>query len=371
MEPRLLVLASALLAGCYPRVEVVVDESLAGDSGASEGEHSDADEDAHPLRVSAADPFDGSTAGGLEITVEGGPFTSAATATIGGTTAAVSLLSETELQLTTPAAAEAGLVDIVVTDGAVSGTQAAGFRYWEAHPDQASVLVSVVYTDVDDPSAFSDAGLPREDHVEAWVALVEPTGASPVDALGAEIGSCGDGSLDLSPVAGPEAVAVRLLSGDQLTIEVDDDGIYRSDPHEDASWSEDHAVGLLVEAATYPALTTPVATAGAAFVLDTPEPPSSLSDGPLVLSWAGGAEDLVHVHLADEAAGTEVSCLFEDAGGASLDGDDLADLGLSGSTEIVLTVTSIARSDQQLAFDDSELRGILGHGTASLVELAP
>lgn len=372
MERAHLVLAGALLVGCYPRVEVVVPEGSVGDTGASEGsDPTDRDEDDHPIAVSLAEPFDGSTAGGLSVTVEGGPFTSAATATIGGNTAAVTLVSETQLALTVPASTAAGLADIVVTDGEATGTRTEGFRYWEAHPDQASVLMNVTYIAVEDPEAFSEAGLPREDHLTAWVALVEPTEASPLDALAAGVGACGAGSLDVTPVSGPEAVSVRLLSGDRLAIEVDDDGIYRSDPHEDASWNADLYVGLHADAATYPQIITPVATAAEAFVLDTPEPPESLSADPLELSWSGGAGELVHVHLADEAAGTEVSCLLEDAGGVSLDDSDLADLGLSGSTAVVLTVTSLTRGDQQLSFDDSELRGLLGHGTTVLLELSP
>jgi large repetitive protein len=80
--------------------------------------------------VSGVDPDSGPTTGGTRVTVEGAGFDAGATVTFGGAAGAdLQVLSDTRIEVVTPASLP-GPVDVVVTNSdGQSGTLAGGFTY--------------------------------------------------------------------------------------------------------------------------------------------------------------------------------------------------------------------------------------------------
>lgn len=78
--------------------------------------------------IGTIDPSSGPTTGGTAVSITGTGFGTTESVTFGGSAAAFSVISDTELSVVTPTGA-AGAVDVVVTNCAASATAVGGFTY--------------------------------------------------------------------------------------------------------------------------------------------------------------------------------------------------------------------------------------------------
>jgi len=90
----------------------------------------DADADADAIAITALTPDYGTTAGGTEVVITGGPFDSTARAWVGESEATVLSAAPAELRVRTGPSAETGAVAVEVETASGQGRQTQRFTYW-------------------------------------------------------------------------------------------------------------------------------------------------------------------------------------------------------------------------------------------------
>lgn len=123
-----------------------------GDTDADADSDTDTDTDADsdtqtgtPPEIIGVDPAYGSTAGGTNVTIVGGPFDGSTTVTFGGATAAILSSSSGTLEVRTPSIAAEDTVDVVVTTAGGSDTDS--FTYFEDGAGLAAAVGEVTYVE--------------------------------------------------------------------------------------------------------------------------------------------------------------------------------------------------------------------------------
>ena len=115
--------------------DVDIDTDADGDSDAD----SDSDTDLGPLTIDAVDPNYGSTLGGSQVTLTGGPFDASAHVYFDNVEGVVNSASSSSIAATTPAGT-AGYVDVKVVTDTAYGTASSAFQYWIDGTGQYGVL---------------------------------------------------------------------------------------------------------------------------------------------------------------------------------------------------------------------------------------
>ena len=145
MNTRGLSLPLLVLAGCglgldpgFPKgdsggpapAEADADTDADSDADTDADSDADADADADAIAITALTPDYGTTAGGTEVVITGGPFDSTARAWVGESEATVLSAAPAELRVRTGPSAETGAVAVEVETASGQGRQTQRFTYW-------------------------------------------------------------------------------------------------------------------------------------------------------------------------------------------------------------------------------------------------
>jgi hypothetical protein len=126
------------------------------------------------IEVDGVAPDFGTTRGGQEVTLTGGPFDASVRVSFGAAYAQVRAVTATEVQVTVPAAAEAGPVEVSVTTDTGAGSASSAFTYWEDGSGQFGAYGEIaLYHYLGDYWALGDPA----DAAEVGVYVSEPNAA--------------------------------------------------------------------------------------------------------------------------------------------------------------------------------------------------
>ncbi|MDP2314420.1 MAG: IPT/TIG domain-containing protein [Pseudomonadota bacterium] len=103
----------------------------------------DADTDSELLNVRDVTPAYGTTVGGTQVVITGGPFDSSATIRFGTAVATRVSVSANEIVVQTPAQTAEGMVDVSVTTSDGTGALTSGFTYYEDGTDTYGLIGSM------------------------------------------------------------------------------------------------------------------------------------------------------------------------------------------------------------------------------------
>jgi hypothetical protein len=119
------------------------DTDTDADSDTDSDTDPDTDTDADLLRVSSVSPAYGTTAGGAEVVITGGPFDNTAAIRFGTAVATRISVSSNEIVVTTPRQSAEGQVDVSVETSSGSGTLTSGFTYYEDGTGKVGIVGSM------------------------------------------------------------------------------------------------------------------------------------------------------------------------------------------------------------------------------------
>jgi IPT/TIG domain len=199
----LICLLPACTFGLVPFAPSGSDSGLPGESDADTDSDSDADADTDTdtdtdtdpggITIDRVSPGYGSTAGGTQVTIEGGPFDSSALVRFGGTAADVVTVGNNELVVETPSASAEGYVDVTVATDDGSGSLTSGFQYLTDGTGLAGAMGTVEWVHYN--GSYWDGG--TTDYGSAYIIFTEPTDAHWWDIY-APLDSCEDESYEFS-----------------------------------------------------------------------------------------------------------------------------------------------------------------------------
>ena len=150
----------------------------------------DADVDKEPIEISSITPAYGTTGGGTELTIIGGPFDNSATVRFGGNAGLVQSAQTNVLQVVTPSLPSPGQVDVEVTTNTGYGALTAGFTVMQDGTGLAGSFGEMAWENY--VGGYWSSGSPPTP--EGWVSvgLLSPGDFSYTEFWAPSMGSCGN-----------------------------------------------------------------------------------------------------------------------------------------------------------------------------------
>lgn len=282
------------------------------------------------VAVESVTPDYGTTAGGIEVTIRGGPFDSATRVSFGGTLGTVVSTSNNQVTVRTPATSTEGEVDVVVTTQGGSGTLTSGFMYFEDGTGKAGVLGSLAW--YDQVGTYWD-GTPQ-DFGSAWFLFTAPTDVKYWELYASSLDTCAseyiwNGDLYYYDT-GLSRVNLQLATGATLEFTWDATEVaFVVDDLPNNRYTQGQSYDLPSIAPTdMPSFSvSDIVQAPSSFSVSSPNlagsTPPTLSKS-LSLSWSGSGGDamvaLLMLHDASGAIAETVTCAMRDDGSFSVPG---------------------------------------------------
>ena len=171
------------------------------------------------VAISSVNPPFGSTAGGSEVELLGGPFGDGSTVWFGDTAAEVMDATEDWMRVRVPAAARDGVVDVTAGDAPATG--GVTFRYWQDATGLVGLTGTVAFVDVVG-GYWPDGGADRALVEVAWVEpVVYASWQEYTDVFGRCVSDWGSAARTVDAVDG-----ITLVSASVRIDLTEDDGWY-------------------------------------------------------------------------------------------------------------------------------------------------
>ena len=380
----------AWAAGCFPRLPVAVDGRAVdtggspdgGDGGAADGGAADSGQDS--VKLTAVEPADGPTGGGLEVTLRGGPFDpDTAAAWFGGQAATVLDVRDDSLVVELPPNA-AGTVAVEVASGGATASLPDAFTYWEDAGGLATALATWIYYRPAYPSYWGEDDALM---VSTWAAFIEPADAWPADLYARERNSCEPSASAPALTAvttGPDQVEM-WAAGHSVALPKGGSGTYSDLSGVTWSYAPDEDVGFAAAAsAAAPALEFD-AVARTPPTLEIDDPPMatdatpSVSRDAVVFRWTPVGADYLRFVVTDDNGDTVAICYADDDGDFQIPSSYFESLEYSIVYEgdgwldwhyeaiVFVTVVAFDEDETVLDHDDGLLRAQAGFGVYGTV----
>lgn len=277
------------------------------------------------VAVESVEPGYGTTAGGVEVTIRGGPFDSATRVSFGGTLGTVTSTSSSQLRVVTPATSTEGEVDVVVTTSGGSGTLTSGFMYFEDGTGKAGVVGALYW--VDQVGTYW-SGAPQ-DWGSAWFIFTPPTDLEYWELYAPSLDSCDsdyvwNGDLYYYET-GLSSVNLDLATGGTLAFTWDgtEDLAFEVADLPNNRYTQGQSYDLpTISPTDMPSFAMPdIVQAPSSFSVSTPSiggaNPPALSRS-LSLAWSGSGGDamiaILELLTASGAVAETVTCAMRDDG---------------------------------------------------------
>lgn len=313
-------------------------------------------------------PNHGSTVGGTEVTILGGPFESNAIVWFGDTQAWVSSFSEYELIVDSPPQLD-GVVNVVVEQSGKRSKMADAFRYWEDGSGKAGVLGQVSWYRyvgnywADDPVPYGFASL----------FFITPASLQYWELFAPTMDSCAGEDFQYNglDVLQPDVDQFTLETTGAADIELDLSqdymGLYLSPELTQADYAANVAYSLISDGTTaFPAFEVSAAVnVGTAVNLTTPNvnnsSPPTVRRNSFDLTWTAGDGDFVLAALYQWNASTVVEtvhCVMEDDGSFRVPSD--AWTGWNSGRQMSIEIGRAQRGSGELPYNNgrSEATGM-------------
>lgn len=207
---------SVLAGGCIGGLELIPstgDTSGGGDTEPGPGPDTEdtEDTDSSDVDITGISPYYGTTAGGTEVTIRGGPFDSSPVVLFDDEAAQVQTANTTALTVLTPVYGEEAAVDVTVTTDAGSVTAEQAFYYFQDGTGLLGSVGNFVWNEyggnywADDPEDFGSA--------YAW--FISPMEYDAWKAYASAMDSCAS-----DYTGSPTTVYVYDIGADSITLSV-------------------------------------------------------------------------------------------------------------------------------------------------------
>ncbi|MFH1462808.1 MAG: IPT/TIG domain-containing protein [Pseudomonadota bacterium] len=330
------------------------------------------------IAIEAIGPAWGSTAGGEQVTLEGGPFDTTASVHFGSAPAAVTDITPTTLTVYTPAADLPGLVDVSVRTAEGHGTARDGFIYFTDGTGLAGVIGEITWTTYagsfwKDPTPWGSA----------WLTFIEPADFHIWDLHGPGDDTCVASSWSSTAVLHPQDPQVEALTltpstgtpstltwdpiqqnfraGDLSAAQLPTSALLRIEEFE--GWG-------LVPTSLNPATRIPPAVA---FISPTMSgtTPATVSRSAFAVQWSGNGGDrmllqAVLLNAASTAVDETVTCVLTDDGAFTI--PSTAWPSFPTGRHVMLHLTRLTEYGATLEHNGADNRVVGGYQVIGLVQ---
>lgn len=299
------------------------------DSDADSDTDSDADADADGLVITKVTPAYGTTAGGGQVVIKGGPFGDPASVSVrfGSDLATIDSVTASEVHVTTPSASVEGAVDVQVTTGSDAQTLTSGFYYVEDATGQTGAIGLIYWIHVVGTGFGSP---PPADVGSAFFSFTSPTNVEYYRLWSPTMDTCTSGytssasyyiydfGVDTTSWAGSNGSTINFAwdaaYGDYTVASINNSQFAQGGSYDQANMAP----------ADFPAFSMPdIAETPSSFSVTTPNIAASslpaVSKSAFSLGWGGVPGDYMLVELdlynsAGDAIVESVTCALNDDG---------------------------------------------------------
>lgn len=286
-----------------------------------------------PLEVRQISPTFGTNAGGVELTLQGGPFTADTVVTVAGVEAETLSATPSTIVVRTRKVENAGWVDVVVTTPTDEVTLSRAYQLWEDGAGKTGLYGWAGTTLTYGYGWSSPGALSRE----VFLAVVEPVERTYLETWGTAIGTCSPDYVSDKPLIPLRTGAdtLTLVGPEELPVPASADapGWYNA---ENLTWGQlpgntDFDLAPIVGNADWPSFGVPrIASTPPQFAITSPDFDGGryarLGDN-VALQWSGSGGDYMILHMAqfrssDFTVIEERDCLLPDTGSYTVRGAD-------------------------------------------------
>ena len=347
------------------------------DADADGDTDADADADADTdgtINITGVDPYYGTTTGGQTVTISGGPFDASATVRFGANTASVQNFGTSSLTVSTPSASSEGVVDVIVSTDAGSGSAQDSFYYFRDGAGQAGAIGNISWYHY--VGNYWD-GTPA-DFGSAWVTFIESQDFHLWDWYAPGIDNCINGvytsgdkvlvydlevsSITLSPSSGSDlrlnwegAPDYWFVNDNPSSSQIPVGGNYSLDTITSAVFPPISISRLVDVPATFN-ITSPAITGSTV---------AQLSRSQLSFRWSGGSTAdrvLIELYLFSATGSIEqtVTCVVSDDGSFTV--PESAWTGYPSGRQVTVLLSRMEEGSSTLDFNNSQARVVASYG---------